>query len=99
MNEVQEGVTSQHEMVQYHALSLLYQIKAHDRLAISKLVRKFFLKGFPAPLSTYSEYKIKMHGEKQKTNKCSFAAIRLIIEAKQCNTIRCDALRYRVLSP
>lgn len=39
VNEVQEGVTSQHEMVQYHALSLLYQIKAHDRLAVSKMVR------------------------------------------------------------
>lgn len=39
VNEVQEAVTSQHEMVQYHALSLLYQIKAHDRLAVSKLVR------------------------------------------------------------
>lgn len=38
MNEVTEGVSSQHEMVQYHALSLLYQIKAHDRLAVSKLV-------------------------------------------------------------
>lgn len=39
MNEVTEGVSSQHEMVQYHALSLLYQIKAHDKLAVSKLVR------------------------------------------------------------
>lgn len=38
VNEVTEGVSSQHEMVQYHALSLLYQIKAHDRLAVSKLV-------------------------------------------------------------
>lgn len=39
VNEVTEGVSSQHEMVQYHALSLLYQIKAHDKLAVSKLVR------------------------------------------------------------
>lgn len=40
VNEVTEGVSSQHEMVQYHALSLLYQIKAHDKLAVSKLVRQ-----------------------------------------------------------
>jgi hypothetical protein len=27
-------------MVQYHALSLLYKIKQHDRLAVSKIVQQ-----------------------------------------------------------
>jgi hypothetical protein len=39
VGEVQEAVNSQAEMVQYHALSLLYEIKQKDRLAVSKLVR------------------------------------------------------------
>lgn len=38
VNEVQEAVNSQNEMVQFHALSLLYDIKQKDRLAVSKLV-------------------------------------------------------------
>ena len=38
VNEVQEAVNSPHEMVQAHALSLLYEIKHKDRLAVSKLV-------------------------------------------------------------
>eukprot|EP01113_Clastostelium_recurvatum_P003606 TRINITY_DN1157_c0_g1_i1.p1 TRINITY_DN1157_c0_g1~~TRINITY_DN1157_c0_g1_i1.p1 ORF type:complete len:887 (+),score=324.88 TRINITY_DN1157_c0_g1_i1:90-2750(+) len=38
VNEVQEALNSKHTMVQYHALALMYQIKQHDRLAVSKLV-------------------------------------------------------------
>ena len=38
MNEVQEAVSSPNDMVQFHALSLLYEIKKNDRLAISKMV-------------------------------------------------------------
>jgi hypothetical protein len=38
VNEVQEAVNSPHEMVQAHALALLYEIKHRDRLAVSKLV-------------------------------------------------------------
>lgn len=41
VNEVQEAVTSDNHMVQYHALGLLYQIRCNDRLAITKLVQKF----------------------------------------------------------
>jgi len=36
--EVQEALQSPSPTVQYHALTLLYQIKSHDRLAISKIV-------------------------------------------------------------
>ena len=38
VNEVQEAVSSPNDMVQFHALSLLYEIKKNDRLAISKMV-------------------------------------------------------------
>ena len=38
--QVQEALHSPSEMVQFHALSLLYEIKQHDRLAISKMARK-----------------------------------------------------------
>lgn len=51
VNEVQEAVSSQHEMVQYHALSLLYQIKAHDRLAVSKLVTQLSKSPMRSPLA------------------------------------------------
>jgi hypothetical protein len=34
-------MNSQSTMVQYHALGLLYQIKAKDKLAVTKLVKTF----------------------------------------------------------
>jgi len=40
VNEVQESVSSDNIMVQYHALGLLYHIRKHDRLAITKLLTK-----------------------------------------------------------
>jgi coatomer protein complex subunit gamma len=41
ISEVQEATTSANEMVQFHAMQLLYQIKSHDRLGVSKLVSQF----------------------------------------------------------
>ena len=41
ISEVQEATSSVHEMVQFHAMQLLYKIKQSDRLAISKLVQQF----------------------------------------------------------
>ncbi|OQR90711.1 coatomer subunit gamma [Thraustotheca clavata] len=38
VNEVQEALNSPVDMVQYHALALLYQIRQHDKLAVSKLI-------------------------------------------------------------
>lgn len=37
-NEITEALNNKQRMVQYHALALLYRIKQHDRLAISKIV-------------------------------------------------------------
>ena len=45
ISETTESVSSSNEMVQYHALQLLYQIKAHDRLGVSKLVSQFSKRG------------------------------------------------------
>ena len=41
ISETTEATTSQVDMVQFHAMQLLYQIKSHDRLGISKLVTQF----------------------------------------------------------
>jgi coatomer subunit gamma len=41
ISETTEATTSHVEMVQFHAMQLLYQIKSHDRLGISKLVTQF----------------------------------------------------------
>lgn len=41
ISETQEATSSPNEMVQFHAMQLLYQIKSHDRLGISKLVQQF----------------------------------------------------------
>ena len=38
LNEAQTALQSSSEMVQYHALTLLYQLKQHDRLGVQKLV-------------------------------------------------------------
>mmetsp|Transcript_5162 Transcript_5162/g.14783 ORF Transcript_5162/g.14783 Transcript_5162/m.14783 type:complete len:949 (+) Transcript_5162:103-2949(+) len=41
ISETQEACSSSNEMVQFHAMQLLYQIKSHDRLGVSKLVQQF----------------------------------------------------------
>jgi len=41
ISETQEACSSPNEMVQFHAVQLLYQIKSHDRLGVSKLVSQF----------------------------------------------------------
>jgi len=41
ISETTEATSSPNEMVQFHAMQLLYQIKAHDRLGISKIVQQF----------------------------------------------------------
>lgn len=48
-NEVQEAVSSDNQMVQYHALGLLYHIRSNDRLAVNKLVQKFSKTGLRSP--------------------------------------------------
>ncbi len=52
INEVQEAVNSSSEMVQYHSLSLLYKIKQHDRLAVSKIVQQLSKGTLRSPLAT-----------------------------------------------
>jgi coatomer protein complex subunit gamma len=52
INEVQEAVNSSSNMVQYHALALLYKIKQHDRLAVSKVVQQLSKGSLRSPLAT-----------------------------------------------
>jgi coatomer protein complex subunit gamma len=52
INEVQEAVSSSSDMVQYHALSLLYSIKMHDKLAVSKIVQQLSKGSLRSPLAT-----------------------------------------------
>lgn len=52
VNEVQEALHSPSEMVQFHALSLLYEIKQHDRLAISKMVAQLTRGAISSPMAT-----------------------------------------------
>ena len=52
VNEVQEAVSSSSDMVQFHALSLLYSIKAHDKLAVSKIVQQLSRGSLRSPLAT-----------------------------------------------
>lgn len=51
VNEVQEAVQSPSDMVQFHALSLLYDIKQHDRLAISKMVTQLTRGSVTSPMA------------------------------------------------
>lgn len=41
ITETTEATSSPNEMVQFHAMQLLYQIKSHDRLGVSKLVTQY----------------------------------------------------------
>ncbi|KAJ1704739.1 hypothetical protein LUZ63_004518 [Rhynchospora breviuscula] len=50
-NEVQEAVQSRASLVQFHALALLYQIRQHDRLAVTKLVTSLTKGSVRSPLA------------------------------------------------
>jgi len=52
VNEVTQAMNHPSPMVQYHALALLYQIKQHDRLAVSRLVQTLAQSGARSPLAT-----------------------------------------------
>jgi coatomer protein complex subunit gamma len=41
ITEATEATNSSNEMVQFHAMQLLYQIKQHDKLGVTKLVSQF----------------------------------------------------------
>jgi coatomer protein complex subunit gamma len=51
ISETQEACLSSNEMVQFHALQLLHQIRAHDRLGVSKLVTQYSQKQLRSPLA------------------------------------------------
>ena len=52
IGEVQEATSSPSQMVQFHAMQLLYLIKAHDRLGVCKLVQQFSSRrSFTSPLA------------------------------------------------
>lgn len=52
VNEVTQALDHKSPMVQYHALALLYLIKQHDRLAVSKLVQSMTRQGVRSPMAT-----------------------------------------------
>ncbi|CAN8067056.1 unnamed protein product [Agarophyton chilense] len=52
VNEVTQALDHSSPMVQYHALALLYLIKQHDRLAVSKLVQSMCRQGARSPMAT-----------------------------------------------
>lgn len=68
INEVQESVNSSSDMVQYHALSLLYMIKQHDRLAVSKIVQQLSKGSLRSPLATCLLIRYTSHLLHEDTN-------------------------------
>jgi len=51
VNEVQESVSSDNVMVQYHALGLLYHLRKSDKLAITKLLSKLTKMSLKSPFA------------------------------------------------
>eukprot|EP00978_Attheya_sp_CCMP212_P011459 scaffold28279_cov31-Attheya_sp.AAC.1 len=49
--ETQEALKSRDQMVQFHAMQLLYQIKSHDRNGVSKLVSQYTQHAPKSPLA------------------------------------------------
>lgn len=53
-SEVQEAANSDDPIVQFHAITLLHQIKQNDKLAVSKLVLQCIRSNIRSPLATCS---------------------------------------------
>lgn len=52
VNEITQALDHKSPMVQYHALALLYLIKQHDRLAVSKLVQSMCRQAVRSPMAS-----------------------------------------------
>jgi coatomer protein complex subunit gamma len=51
ISETQQAISSPNTMVQFHGIQLLYLIKSHDRLGVSKLVSQFSQRKIKSPLA------------------------------------------------
>jgi len=51
-SEIQEAASSDNALVQFHAISLLYQIRKSDRLAVNKFVLQCIRSNIRSPLAT-----------------------------------------------
>lgn len=51
ISETQQAIRSPSESVQFHAIQLLYLIKSHDRLGVSKLVSQFSQRKLKSPMA------------------------------------------------
>merc|ERR1719326_1385168 len=51
VNETQETVQSKHQMVQFHALALIYELKKTDRLALHKVVTSLAKSSLKSPMA------------------------------------------------
>lgn len=51
VNETQETVQSKHQMVQFHALALIYELKKTDRLALHKVVTSLAKSQLKSPMA------------------------------------------------
>jgi len=51
VNETQETVQSKHQMVQFHALGLIYELKKSDRLALHKVVTSLAKSSLKSPMA------------------------------------------------
>merc|ERR1719181_1794553 len=51
VNETQESVQSKHQMVQFHALALIYELKKTDRLALHKVVTSLAKSNLKSPMA------------------------------------------------
>lgn len=50
-SEVQEALTSRHQMVQFHAVALQHALRSNDRLAVNKLVTQLTKSNVRSPLA------------------------------------------------
>lgn len=72
ISEVQEALKSPNHMVQFHATLLFNQIKASDRLAVSKFVQKYTAFHTRVSRGTFSPNKTSEQGIKSPLALCCF---------------------------
>lgn len=94
-NEVQEAVSSESSMVQYHALGLLYQIRQTDALAVSKLVGKFSKSSFRSPFATC--YLIRLAAKLIEEDQAG-AESKLFQFVESCLRHKCEMVIYEAAS-
>ena len=106
VSEVQEALVSDNSMVQYHALSLLYRCRGHDRLAVTKLVSGLWSgsKRIRSPMALcqlirYTSTILRQSNTSEELSRAAYGFLELCVRSNRDDMVIFEAARAIINLP